>query len=301
MRVTQSMLNNQMLQNLRINNERLQKQQDMLSSGKRLNKAADDPVGVSFAMRYEAQLKRNEQYQRNLDMARSAVDNTDSVLSKVNDVMQRTRELAVQGANDTTPADAKAAIAKEVQQLYDELVNLGNTQFNGKYIFNGQMTDIKPYTTAGAETVLADPRSVVYAVADGVNVETNLTGQAVFGKPATGAGAEPDNLFAVMKQLGTLLQNNDGKGVSNLLGQIDSRMNKIQNAWAEVGARQNRLDLIQNRLGDAEVNLTRLKSQTEDADLAQVITNLKMAENVQRASLAAGARIIQPSLVDFLR
>lgn len=298
MRVTQSMLNRQLLQNLRNNNERLQKYQDMMATGKRLSKPSDDPVGVSFAMRYESKLGRNEQYLRNLDTAKSLLESADSTVSKVNDILQRARELAVQGANDTTPLDAKKAIASEMDQLYQEVVHLANTKFNGRYIFNGQRTDITPYTELNAPNENTDTHDIVLAVSDGVNMSANVTGQQIFGKDMT---QETDNLFAVLKQLSTDLNSDNATGVSQTIGLIDSRMDKIQNTWAEIGARQNRLELINNRLTDEKTNLTQLRSQTEDADMAEVIMNFTNQENVQKAALSAGARVIQPSLVDFLK
>ena len=82
---------------------------------------------------------------------------------------------------------------------------------------------------------------------------------------------------------------------------MDKQLENVLAVRAEVGAKSNRVDLIKNRLQDDNYNFTVLLSKNEDADLAQVITNLKMDENVYRASLAAGARIMQPSLIDFLR
>lgn len=276
----------------------MQKYQNMLTTGKRLNQPSDDPVGVSYAMRYEAQLNRNEQYARNLDSAKSFLEMTDTTLSGINDLMQRARELAVQGANDTVPPDAKKAIAQEIDELYDEMIKLGNTKFNGKYIFNGQMTDIAPYSTVNPETQNPDSKDVVMAVSDGVNMPASISGQLVFGKDVT---QESDNIFSVLQTLSTELNNDNAAGVDAVIGLIDTRMTKIQEAWAEVGARNNRLELIQRRLKDADINLNKLQSQTEDADVAEIIVRFKTQENVHRAALDAGARVIQPTLVDFLR
>ncbi|WP_380026209.1 flagellar hook-associated protein FlgL [Effusibacillus consociatus] len=298
MRVTQSMLSNQMLRNLRSNNERMQNYQEMMSTGKRINSPSDDPVGVSFAMRYEAKLERNEQYKRNLDVARSLLDASDSAISKVNTIFQRARELAVQGANDPVPPEAKANIAAEIEQLYSELVNVANTRFNGKSIFNGQMTDQDPYTEANAQNESADTHDIVIAAADGANIVVNISGQSVFGKPV---GQESDNAFAVLQDLKNSLLANDSQTTSATIGRIDSRLDKIHRAWADVGARSNRVDLVRNRVEEASISLTKLSSDTIDADMAEVITNFKMQENVYRASLGTGARVIQPSLVDFLR
>lgn len=296
MRVTPSMMNNQFIRNLHVNNQRLNKYQDMTSTNKRINKPSDDPVGISSVMRYKSQTERNDQYLRNLTAIQGYLNATDSALSKINDVFQRARELAVQGANDTVPLDAKEAIAAEIDQLYDELVDLGNTQFGGVYIFNGYKTDSPPYTKANARNEDADGNTLQLAISDGVSFPYNTTGKEVFGLSTDG-----DNAFAILKDLAARLRADDAAGVDQLIGDIDTRMTKFQKVWADVGARQNRVDLIQNRLESANLNLAEMRSQTEDADMAEVITNLKMAEAVQRAALGVGARVLQPSLVDFLR
>jgi len=86
-----------------------------------------------------------------------------------------------------------------------------------------------------------------------------------------------------------------------MLGQIDQRMDNILVKWAEVGARANRIELITNRLLDESINVQSLLSRTEDADVAELMVNLKTQENVYQASLSTGAQIIRPSLVDFMR
>jgi flagellar hook-associated protein 3 FlgL len=311
MRVTQSMMNLQMLSNLTINNERMSKLQDQLASGKKINSPSDDPVGVVYALRYHAYINHNEQFKTNANDASSFIDFTDSTLSQINEVLQRARELAVQGANGTLTSDDRNAIKNEVDQLYDQLVQLGNTQFNGKYIFNGSKTDLSPYKPQ-AWTSNPDNTQIKYLLGDGITLNVNLTGQEVFGDPIPNTDVDPntgdptststsDNAFAALKQLSDALGNNDQAGINQALANISSRLDKLQAARADLGARSNRVDLIKNRLDDLENNFQNLLANTEDADMAKTITDLKMAENVQRASLAAGARIIQPTLVDYLK
>ena len=94
-RVTQNMLNTQFMRNLNTNLTRVQKLQDQLSSGRKINKPSDDPVGISFALRYRSELERNEQYQRNVDSALSWLSYSDKILGQAGDIIQRARELAV--------------------------------------------------------------------------------------------------------------------------------------------------------------------------------------------------------------
>jgi flagellar hook-associated protein 3 FlgL len=133
-------------------------------------------------------------------------------------------------------------------------------------------------------------------VIQGVLVPINLTGNDVFG-----ATNDPMNTFQILKDLSNALGNNNHTAVKNLSEKIQQRMDAILAFRSEIGARVNRVELIESRLKDMNVHLNSLQAKTEDADMAELITKLKMDENVYNASLAVGARVITPSLVDFLK
>src|SRR4051812_6776578 len=102
-RVTQGMLNNQLLRNINSNLTRINNHQNELSTGRKINKPSDDPVGISFSLRYRSEVSATEQYESNVDAAISWLDYTDDALGQANSVIQRARDLAVQGANGTNP------------------------------------------------------------------------------------------------------------------------------------------------------------------------------------------------------
>ena len=108
-------------------------------------------------------------------------------------------------------------------------------------------------------------------------------------------------LIADFDQFVSMLNSGDQTGISNLLTNIDNDMNNILRVRADVGARSNRIDLTSNRLDSDNINFTKLMSTNEDVDMVDAIMNLKNEENVYKASLSGGARIIQPTLLDFLR
>jgi len=296
-RVTQSMLNSQMLRNINTNMNRMQTLQDQLSTGRKINKPSDDPVGISFSMRYRSELNVNEQYESNVSASQSWMDYTDTMLDQAGKVLHRVRELAVSGANGTNSEESLKAMQIEVDQMYGQMVNIGNSQFNGKYVFNGQMTDQKPFPDeADAMNAVTDTRDIQFEIGLGVRMAVNKTAEQVFG-----VSGMANNAFQVLKDLSTALASGDQSGMQKALGLIDERLDEFLGVRADVGAKSNRIQLAAERLQDIDVNVTSLLSKTEDADIAKVITNIKMDENVYQASLSAGSRLIQPSLVDFLR
>jgi flagellar hook-associated protein 3 FlgL len=296
-RITQTMLNSQLLRNLNNNLGRMDNLQNQLATGRKINKPSDDPVGISFSLRYRSELAANDQYQKNVDATISYLDFTDSTLDQMGSVMQRARELAVQGANGTNSDDSLNAIKTEIDQLYAQLTNVGNSKFNGKYVFNGQVTDQPPFPNpADAANAVTNTGEIQFEIGAGVKIAINKTADQVFG--ASGA---KNNAFQILKDLSADLANRNQGGIQKSIEILDQRLDAVLGARADVGAKTNRIELAENRLKDIEVNISSLQSKTEDADPAEVITNLKMNENVYQASLSAGSKLIQPTLIDFLR
>ncbi|MDQ0192186.1 flagellar hook-associated protein FlgL [Paenibacillus wynnii] len=305
LRVTSNMMNSQLLLNLNRNARTMNDTQLQLATGRKLNKPSDDPVGITYSLRYRAELSSNEQYQENVDSAISWLDFNDTVMTQAGDVVQRLRELTVQGANGTNPQTALDSINAEIKQLKGQLVDISNSQFNGKYIFNGQQYDVKPYDfptgidglpdTSGAALVTTDTGIINYAVGESVQLPINITGNEVFG------GNEVDNIFSIIDRISTALASGITSGVSAELANIDTRNDKILTTQANIGAKTNRIELMQSRLNDLEVNLTDLQSKTEDGDYAELLMQSKIQENIYNASLSVGSKIIQSSLVDFIR
>lgn len=305
LRVTSNMMNSQLLLNLNRNARTMNDTQMQLATGRKLNKPSDDPVGITYSLRYRAELSANEQYRNNVDSSISWLDYNDTVMSQAGDVVQRLRELVVQGASGTNPQAALDSINAEVKQLKAQLVDIANSQFNGKYIFNGQQYDKKPFDfptgadglpdTSGAALVTTDTGIINYSVGEGVQLPINITGNEVFGKNET------DNIFSIIDRISIALVSGVSSGISAELANIDTRANKMLTTQANIGAKTNRIELMQSRLSDLEVNLTDLQSKTEDGDYAELVMRSKIQENIYNASLSVGSKIIQTSLVDFIR
>ncbi|OXT08737.1 flagellar hook-associated protein FlgL [Thermoanaerobacterium thermosaccharolyticum] len=296
MRVTNNMLVMNFMSDYNSNLERLQKDQNMLSTGKKVSKPSDDPVAVANTLKIKTEMARNDAYTKNTDDARSWLDLTDTALGQIGDLLQNARELAVQGSNGTLTPNNMQSIAAQVDQIKQQLIQVGNTQYNGRYIFAGYKTDTKPFSDS-SNGYAGDDGVILFEIGAGGNtLQVNVTGDKVFD-----VTSGTSKLLNVMDNLSNALKSGDNQTVSNIIGDIDNQLQNVLAIRADAGAKANRIDLTANRLSDDNYNFTALLSKNQDADIAQVITNLKMDENVYRASLASGAMIIQPSLVDFLR
>ena len=313
MRVTQTMLTQTNLKHLSSSYNTLARVQEQLISRKRIQKASEDPVVAMQGIRYRTEVREVDQFRRNVSEATSWMDLTDSTLNEVTEAVKRIRELTTQAANDTYESSQRAIIKSEVDQLIEHIGSLSNSKAGEKYIYNGTKTDqplididnLKAYladssATADVNTIYTDVAGaptttgkIEFEVSKGIKVQVNMQPETIFGK----------ELFEGLHKLTTMLNDpaTGGADLSAELDTLDTLGQSLITERAELGARANRLELVDNRLQDHEIIAKTIMSDNEDIDVEKVIMELKSHETVHRAALSAGARIIQPTLLDFLR
>lgn len=292
MRITQQMLASNMTTQLQKNLSRYEKMNEQVASGKKINRPSDDPIGTQKSLQYSSKITENEQFEKNTDYALSWMETTDQAMSSLSDALRRVKELGLQGANGSNSEDDKVAIAQEIDQLREGLKDIANTTFNGKYIFNGQKTD-QPIEVDGSSNVIYDNQPMTQRISAGSTLEMNVNAGEVFDAEV--------NLFKVLDNLSQSLKSGDQDGVTTALKDIDRGSQQVLNSWTSLGAKQSRIEGMNQRLKEENLSLQTLLSKNEDIDYAEAIMKLKSEENVYQASLSASARMIQPTLMDFLR
>lgn len=295
MRVTGMMQNIQLLKNLRDINTSMTTGQQQLATGQKISRPSDDPIGTGYQMRYDTDLARSEEFLTNAKTGSEILKTMDSLLQQANDVLKRARTLTMQAANGTYALEQRQTISAEIKQLKEQMVTIGNSTYNGRYLFNGQKTDQAPYTVAGAAGEKTDPGLFYLNVSPSVKVPVSITGEIVFGEAGT------DNVFKVLDDLANALDTDNRTGISAALEKIDASADRLSVSWAEIGARMNRFELMENRITDDQVSLKEQRAHVADVDVPSAIIELKSKETVLQAALSTGARIMQTSLVDFLR
>ncbi len=296
MRVTGMMQNTQLLKNLRNTHTGIADWQNKMATGQKIHRPGDDPVGIGYLMRYNTELDRSDEFLENARTGVGWLNTTDSVLQQATSVLQRARVLTQQASTGTIPEDVRKQISSEIKQLKEQMVSIGNSTYNGRYLFNGQKTDIPPYTGTGAAGEKTDTGMYYLNVSSAVTVPVSVTGELIFG-----AAGSADNVFKVLDDIASHLDNNQQDLLLDDLSKIDVAADRVSLNLAEIGARTNRFELVENRILDEQVGLKQLRSKTADVDMADAIIQLQLKENVLQASLATGARISQVSLIDFIR
>lgn len=307
MRTTGTMLINNMINYISTNQNRMASYQYQLATGKKIRVPSDDPVVAARALKLRTDVAEIEQYNKNVEDAKSWLEVTETALDNIGEILHRANELAVQAANGPNTVDETQKIKTEIDQLKEQLIQIANTDYNGRYIFSGFQTDKALLDKNGNFAIgVSKSNKILYEVGIGESIDINVTGGDLFNVVTQGDVTAPPptaqpEIIKFFEDFSNALNTDDKTQIQAAIGNIKTSMDNVLRVRAEVGAKTNRLDLTKNRLESDSLNFTGLMSKNEDIDEAETIMLLKNEENVYRASLAGGARIIQPSLVDFLR
>lgn len=291
-RVTQNMIAGRSVASLQAGLDRLARTQERLSTGKEINRPSDSPTDATTSMKIRVQVAQTQQYVRNAQNGLGWLDVTDTTLQGMADNLRRVSELALQGANASITPETSGALATELAQIREGLLGQANTRYLDRPIFGGVTSGGAAFDATGQYVGLDAP--VERSVADGVKVRIDVPGTSVVGP--NGA-----NLFDDLAALETALRLGDKAGIQAGIAAIDQRQKDVSTAQAAVGAAYNRVDSAERKGQDALVTLKTALSEVEDTDLPKAMVDLQMHEVAYQAALASTSRVMQPSLVDFLR
>ncbi len=294
-RVNSLITSRRVLNDVTLATHRLSRTQQQLSSGKELTRVSDNPYGVGRAIQLRDAMEHTQQLQRNVIDGQGWADTTDDALESINAAVHRVRELVVQGATDTAGGEPRERIATEITGLIDSIKTAANVKYAGRYIFSGTDTGTEPYTVGGADTYnAANSDAILREIGPGVTVQINVGGEKVLGDGTTG-------LMATLRGILTDLQNDDGAALRAKVGQLDDGLDQLNAVRAEVGATYNRLESASDRLAQFEGTTLKMLSDTEDVDMGKAMIDFSIQQAALQAGLQAGSRIVQNSLLDFLR
>ncbi len=300
-RITDLMTSQTVLANISNDLNQLQTTTGELSSGLSISQPSDNPYGASLAMQLDGAISSLGQYSNNVQDGQSWTGTADSSLTQINNVVQRVRELVVQGANGSESQTDRDAIASEVNQLIDQVKQEANTQYAGSYIFSGTATETPPYQTGANDAYQGNNGAISRQIAPNTTVPVNVNVSTLLGSgQGSGDGLLLDTLRTVASDLTggtaanlTALQTTD-------LQNIDTNLTTLQGLQAQVGATSDRLTLASARITSMTTGDQKSLAADQDVDIATVSTQYATEQASYTAALKAGAAIVQSSLLDFL-
>jgi flagellar hook-associated protein 3 FlgL len=292
MRVSESMLYSSANTSLAKQMATMQNLTEQVSSSKQLNKPSDNPADVRTAVGLYDTLAQLNQFGRNIDSATSRLSAMDDALSSAGQLIQRANELAIQGANGTLSTSDRQSIAAEVSQLTEAMAQDANAKVGSSYIFSGFKSDTPAYQVTGPGQVgsyQGDNGVVIARVGPSSTMQISMAGNTVF---QSGIDA--------LTQLQTDL--NSGQAVqASTITQISNALQNLSQAQATVGARENRVTDAKNTQQNLITSNQALLSGLQDVNMPAAITALTQAQTTYQASLAVTAKVMQTSLIDYLK
>lgn len=264
---------------------------DQATTLRAIQKPSDDPVGTASSMQVRKEQAAAAQYSRNANDAAAWLATTDSALSSVYSVLNNVRDLTVQAANSGTMSDTnRDAFVTQFRSLKADLEARANTTYGTRSVFAGSSTAAAAYDPAtGWATAGTD---VSRRIGDGTTVRVDTAGTSVFG-------SGDDSVFAVIDSIVNDLQN--GVDVNARINDVDGALGTVRGAQADVGIRHAAALTAQDSLKSATVSLESRRADIEDVDLAKAVLDLQVQQTNYQAALAVTAKVLQPTLMDYLR
>jgi flagellar hook-associated protein 3 FlgL len=290
----------QFLASLGAINQRLERAQRQVASGKRILSASDDPDQVGPLLQVRVDLRQTEQLAQNLSRVQGEVDAGEQALQQALRLVERAQVLGAQGGNGTQTAATRASIADEVKSLLDQLVGLSQTSIDGRYIFSGESDQSAPYTLDWSlDTPLsfyqgsAATRKTVHP--SGTEFSIAHAGDVIFDNPDT-----TKNVFAAVNNLRQALVANDETAILASVGQLRTAGDHLNTELGYYGSIQNQVADAVDSTQKAELRLKTRLSAMEDADLTESILELNQARYQQEVALSSRAQLPRTSLFDYL-
>ncbi|WP_299036310.1 hypothetical protein [uncultured Pseudokineococcus sp.] len=269
---------------------------DQVSSGRAIGQPSDDVIGTDKALGIRQALAAEERFARASTDATSWLSTTDTALGNGATTLNRVRDLTVRAGAESMSAQEREAIATEIRGLRSEMLATTNATYLGRPVFGGTTGTGKAFTEVdGVVAPTADPGTGVVrrALAPGVEVRVDTSRAQAFGEGET-------SVFAVLDRVEKAVTAGSAES-SAALTDVDGALGRLRTAWTDVGTRYAQVDRLRSTGTDRSLSLTAAKADVEEVDLAKSLMELSMHEKAYQAALGAAAKVVTPTIMDFLR
>ncbi len=279
-----------MAENVKSNLNRLADQilttEKRIVTGKKINKPSDDPAGMTRVLDYRRTISTIEQYQENITLGTNRIKYSETILENAHKLLRQAKQIA---SNPGT--DDKASLAREVENIKTQILGFANTKYNNTYIFSGTATDTTPFASDG--TYSGSTGEKKFIIGENMDVRIEADGREIFTDGT-------NNLFDVLDTLQTALNADDMTTIKSQVARLDSIDDNLNEKRASMASSYNRMESTKKHWTNFKVDMQDLLSSTEDADIAQAAIDLKVQQTTYEVALAVSAKIIQPTLMNFL-
>ena len=275
-----------------------------LATGKRAINPSDDPASAARVLDLNQAISTVQQYQNNASTVKARLEQEDSVLFSVTDLLHRAGELAVQGNNDALSPSDKRAVATQVRQVLDEMVSMANTKnSSGEFVFAGYQSHTKPFSpdASGLYEYNGDMGQRKIQIAPDRQVADGDNGFDVFVDIETGsrdAVTGKRSIFETLQQLATTLESDDSVG--SYISDLQLALDNVLESHSKVGARLNAIDRQLDVNADLELNLETRRSEEQDLDYMDAIARFERQKLALEAAQKSFVQVKDLSLFNYI-
>ncbi|MGX6607792.1 flagellin N-terminal helical domain-containing protein [Micromonosporaceae bacterium Da 78-11] len=287
-------MRSRVLSDLQRNMQKGEKLQQQISSGKQFTRPSDSPTGTVTSLQLRGEVRATQQYSRNSDDGLGWLGAIQDKLASASTSIIRARDLTVQAASTAVNGQAGEALAVEIDNIRATLLGEANSKYMGRPVFGGTTPGSVAYDAAGA--YVGNKESTTRTVGPNSKVRIEANGTDAFGAEGTDS-----QLFKVLGDISAAIRSGDSTKITAGLANLDTAHDLLKSTLSDVGARYNRVTQMKQSAEDHLLSVTSQLSDIEDVDLPKAIMELQIQQTSYQAALAASAKVIQPSLIDFLR
>lgn len=293
MRITQNISYDAYVSDLMRRQESIYRINRQMATGHKVNSASDNPAGAHKILTSRSLLSSIDQYDRNADSGLATLSFTETALDRAKDSIMRLQELAVTASSGMSNADTRNIIKKEVDNLREELIQIGNANFEGRYVFSGYLTDTPAFDPAGV--FQGDANTQTLKIGSSATIQTGVNGGEVFRGTAGGV-----DILQTVADFSAALAANDQAGVQAAISGLESSFNQISASVSDIGGRITRLNAVKEDLSAYRLEVRTNLSNIEDADITTLISDLKSNQVALEAALASAGKVFSINIFDYL-
>jgi flagellar hook-associated protein 3 FlgL len=287
MRISNKMLVQNALRNIRTNLEALDRSQREAATGRRIQKASDDPIDAAQIMRIDSSLRDIDQYQRNGISATAHLSTEDAVLTNFRQLISSAKDMAIGGATQDPDNPLRQVALTQIRNIRDQVISLGNTKLGEEYIFGGTRTDTPPFAADGSYRGNSTTR--LTEIDDGALIATGHPGDAVFS----------DSL-AALDNLARELESGTTESINTAVSALGDTETGVLSTQAEVGSRLSEIQDAGTRLASRSGNLMDRRGDLRDADPAESLVKVMAAQTALERAYEVIGRVLSTSILDHL-
>jgi Flagellin and related hook-associated proteins len=322
LRLTNNLMTRNYLNNLNKSLSDLNDLSQSMTDGRKYEYGYQDPSTAAQAFKVRQDLTRNSLYQDNITAVTGQMTEAETIVSQLNDQIGDALTQVQQGSTGTMSADNRKIIASTLRSIQNQILSLVNSKYSGKYMFGGSNVNDQPFTVDASGKLLYNGQSVDTGtftndvryvdvglglatdasgnVVPGTAYDTAISGNSLLGTGVDGSGIS-NNLYNLIGQIATAFENNDMTNISAYQTKLNAKKSDVMLQYVNIGDKGKFLEFLTSRFESQETNLKSKQKDLEGVDTAKAITDFKEQEMVYNAALQMGVKILQPSLLDYLR